>query len=248
MMRVDEGETRVTTPVATSVVSKVKKTASKPKPKAKKRALKPTAKKVKKAKKVSKPTAKRPSKPKLKKLKVKVEGRISLPKIVNKAQFVRDNPDLSTKELIAKAKVGGAKLTDSYVYNVRGEAKRGRRTTTGPGRLAVPSKAFFVRSLPDLPVKEVIARAKELGVELSESYVYNVRTTENAKAKSSGLARRAAPTPKGPYGSDAPSTSAGPMTVEELFFMVVAEIGVTRAAILLQSTRDTVKSALGRLP
>jgi len=246
-MRTGDSEVRVPTPVATPVVHGPPSTSKR----AAKKSLKP---KSKKAKKASKPTAKRASKPRAKKAPRVKTPKVKAPKVkapkataskvTNKAQFVRDNPNLSTKELIAKAKVGGAKLTDSYVYNVRGEAKRGRRTTTGPGRLAVPSKAFFVRSLPDLPVREVIARAKELGVTLSESYVYNVRTTENAKAKR-GLARGAS---NGSHEPSATSPAPGPMRINDLFLMVVAELGVAQSAVLLQSIRDTVKSALGRLP
>jgi hypothetical protein len=58
-----------------------------------------------------------------------------------------------------------------------------------------PSKAAFVRSLPaDMPAKEVIAKAKEAGIELNDMTVYKTRSLANrgAKGKRAGAAKKKA--------------------------------------------------------
>jgi post-segregation antitoxin (ccd killing protein) len=52
--------------------------------------------------------------------------------------------------------------------------KRGRRKTAG----AAGSKSAFVLSLPsDTSAKDVVAKAKEKGIEISEAHVYTIRST-----------------------------------------------------------------------
>ena len=64
------------------------------------------------------------------------------PRLVNKSAFVRDLGDTPVKDIIAKAKERGFKLTPAHVYTIRAAAKRkaGGRPTGGltrrPGRVA----------------------------------------------------------------------------------------------------------------
>src|SRR5262249_60277102 len=64
------------------------------------------------------------------------------PRLVNKSAFVRDLGDTPVKDIIAKAKERGFKLTPAHVYTIRAAAKRkaGGRSSAGltprPGRIA----------------------------------------------------------------------------------------------------------------
>ena len=52
------------------------------------------------------------------------------------------------------------------------------------------TKAEFIRSLPDLPTRDLVAKAKEAGFTISEDYVYKLRSFDR-KAKG-GAAKPAA--------------------------------------------------------
>jgi hypothetical protein len=115
---------------------------------------------------------------------------------------------------------------------------------------AIGNKAAFIRSLPkDAPAKEVIAKAKARGAVLTESYIYNIRGMDKLKAKRSKLATN------GAYGKSqiarVPVIAEGqgkPLTVEELFYAVVAEIGTQKAIYMLVAARGVVQSALSGVP
>jgi hypothetical protein len=123
------------------------------------------------------------------------------------------------------------------------------------GKLApIGNKAAFIRSLPkDTPAKEVIAKAKARGAKLTESYIYNIRGMDKLKARKKLAANSA-------YGKgtitrvplkDAIASSVAttkPLTVEELFYAVVAEIGTRKAIHMLMAAHDTVASALRGVP
>ena len=47
----------------------------------------------------------------------------SASKAVNKSQFIRDNPTLSTADLIAKAKKQGVELSSAFIYTLRSSDK-----------------------------------------------------------------------------------------------------------------------------
>jgi hypothetical protein len=109
---------------------------------------------------------------------------------------------------------------------------------------SVMSKAAFVRSLAAAtPAKDVVAKAKERGMTLTESYVYNVRgAAKAARRKRTGslrsavVARSAAPT--------ATEGSKGGLSTEDLLRAVGAELGLTRAIELLQAERARVHAVL----
>jgi hypothetical protein len=105
---------------------------------------------------------------------------------------------------------------------------------------AVMSKAAFVRSLAaSTPAKEVVAKGKEHGMTLTESYVYNVRgAAKAAKRKRTGSLRSAVVA--------RPVTTAGNsgLSTEDLLRAVGAEIGLTRAIDVLQAERARVHAVL----
>jgi hypothetical protein len=47
----------------------------------------------------------------------------SASKAMNKSQFIRDNPTLSTADLIAKAKKQGVELSSAFIYTLRSSDK-----------------------------------------------------------------------------------------------------------------------------
>lgn len=126
----------------------------------------------------------------------------------------------------------------------------------------IANKAEFIRSLPkDMPAKEVVRLAKLRGTQLTESYVYNTRGLLKIKAKRTKLSVN------GAYGKGtvtrvplenaldrsmrvaaAREAQAKPLTVEELFYAVVAEIGTVKAVHMLMAAHDTVKRALSGVP
>lgn len=106
------------------------------------------------------------------------------------------------------------------------------------------TKADFVRSLPaTTPAKEVVAKAKEAGIALTDMYVYNVRSTSKASAKKSNgqePGSRAVTSARGPHKAAVATGS-----VEELLKAIAAEIGLGRAIAVLQGERDRVRAVLG---
>jgi hypothetical protein len=115
-------------------------------------------------------------------------------------------------------------------------AKRSTSTKKAP----TMSKAAFVRSLAaSTPAKEVVAKAKERGMALTESYVYNVRgAAKAAKRKRTGSLRSAVvPRPV------AVAAKSG-LSTEDLLRAVGADLGLTRAIEVLQAERARVHAVL----
>lgn len=67
-----------------------------------------------------------------------------------------------------------------------------------------PTKADFIRGLAGVPAKEVVAKAQEAGITLSEDYVYKLRSSERIAAKKAAggekpaSPKKAAPKKRGP--------------------------------------------------
>ena len=102
------------------------------------------------------------------------------------------------------------------------------------------SKAAFVRSLAaSTPAKEVVAKAKERGMKLTESYVYNVRGAAKVARRKRAGSLRSALVPR-------PVANAGRRTLstEDLLRAVGAELGLTRAIELLHAERARVHAVL----
>src|SRR4051794_21418364 len=91
----------------------------------------------------------------------------------NKADFVRGLPDLTAKEVVAKAAESGIKLSDAYVYKLRSLAKTGGTKKTGAAKTNGAAKpaasnggamtaTAFVKSLPPgTSASEAVAKATE---------------------------------------------------------------------------------------
>jgi hypothetical protein len=92
------------------------------------------------------------------------------------------------------------------------------------------NKSAFVREQPaDMPAKEVVKAAKAAGIELSEGFVYNIRSAAKKKA-------RVAPTRAG-------GAKAAPAGDEAAFRGLVVSLGTGRARALI----DEVEAGLARV-
>jgi hypothetical protein len=118
-------------------------------------------------------------------------------------------------------------------------AKRG----TASAKVKI-SKAAFVRSLPtSMSAKEVVAKAKALGITLTDAYVYNVRATSKAgKAKSS---RRVSTGSRSRKGRTITVRLSGARAAEDLLRAVAAELGLARAIAVLEADHARIRKLLG---
>lgn len=106
------------------------------------------------------------------------------------------------------------------------------------------TKADFVRSVdPDVSAKDVVAKAKEARIELTESYVYNVRGAAKAAAKRT-VARPAAKA-KAPVAHSTATNRARNHSVDDILKAAAAEIGLGSAIAILQGERDRVRAGIG---
>src|SRR4051794_36116183 len=81
--------------------------------------------------------------------------------------------------------------------------KLAKKTTARKSSSGGGNKADFVRGLPDLTAKEVVAKAKERGMKLSDAYVYKLRSI----AKTGG-----SPKPSAKAEKPAAASNGAPMT------------------------------------
>jgi hypothetical protein len=117
-----------------------------------------------------------------------------------------------------------------------------KKSTTS--KKSVMSKAAFVRSLAAAtPAKEVVTKAKERGMKLTESYVYNVRgAAKAARRKRTGSLRSAVVAR--PAAAAATEGAKTGLSTEDLLRAVGAELGLTRAIEVLQAERARVHAVL----
>ena len=113
-------------------------------------------------------------------------------------------PDLSVKEVIAKARANGIEVTLGNVYRVRrlpaatkaAAAKVSARPSTRPAsttKASGLSKSEFIRRTPaTMPPKEVVAQARAAGLTFSQHYVYRIRAAAGSKATATSVTRTAA--------------------------------------------------------
>jgi hypothetical protein len=116
------------------------------------------------------------------------------------------------------------------------------KKSTTTKKTNVMSKAAFVRGLAaTMPAKEVVAKAKERGMTLTESYVYNIRgAAKAAKRKRAGSLRSALVAR--PIAATAPAGAR--LSTEDLLRAVGAELGLTRAIEVLHAERARVHAVL----
>jgi hypothetical protein len=161
---------------------------------------------------------------------------------LSKSDFIRAQPaTLSAAEVVAKAKTEGIKLDRVLVYKVRIRARAGAssaKSKPGPKK-GGSSKASFVRSLPaSTPAKEVVAKAKALGMTLSVNYVYNIRGAAKTASKNRRAAART--------GASVPRPVVSASSAESLLKALAAELGLGRALEILSSERARVRTLIAR--
>jgi len=177
----------------------------------------------------------------------------------SKSAFVRGLPaSMPAKEVVAKAKAAGLTLSDRYVHVIRSIAKRaarnGHAVEKAPRRGGRPisSKRTFVLGLPaSLPAAEVIKRAKAEGMKLTTNYVYKIRS-RGAAAADAALASRgrngsvsgAGKLSRGRTAADIARSARsgnGSSPHDEDFVALVLDVGLARAAALLEKVRARVQ-------
>ncbi|MBI4953981.1 MAG: hypothetical protein HY908_18295 [Myxococcales bacterium] len=95
-------------------------------------------------------------------------------------------------------------------------------------------KSDFILEQGDMPAKEVVAKAKAAGLELTEKYVYTIRSVARARKVRDEHRAAAKTAPQG-------GTSSG---AGALLLAVAAEIGLGRAIELLVAERRRVTAML----
>jgi hypothetical protein len=101
--------------------------------------------------------------------------------------------------------------------------------------VAFGAKTEFVRALPEgMSAKEVVARAKQKGLTLSEAHVYNIRS--ETKKRMSGKGRAAARKP-----SDSPRRPSGQSGMTAAAFVRALPAGTSGRAAVEQAAAAGVK-------
>jgi hypothetical protein len=172
-------------------------------------------------------------------------------KLPSKSAFVRGlPPSMPAKEVVAKAKTAGLALSDRYVHVIRSIAKRAARSGQGGakaprrGGRPISSKRTFVLGLPaSLPAAEVIKRAKGQGMKLTTNYVYKIRS-RGAAATGRPAAASRMPTVASITGKRGRGVGRLPGmngAHDEHFVTLVLDVGLARAAALLEKVRARVQ-------
>jgi hypothetical protein len=174
-------------------------------------------------------------------------------KTPSKSAFVRGLPaTLPAKEVVAKAKAAGLVLSDRYVHVIRSIAKRAARQSPGGAKAVrrggrpISSKRTFVLGLPgDLPAADVIKRAKAQGMKLTTNYVYKIRSRgaaagsrPEATVRTPSVVSKAVKRGR-PAGVRLPASNGS--NHDEHFVSLVLDVGLARAAALLEKVRARVQ-------
>jgi DNA-binding transcriptional MocR family regulator len=173
----------------------------------------------------------------------------SLSKTVSKSAFVRGlPPSMPAKEVVAKAKAAGLTLSDRYVHVIRSIAKRAQRNghtalkAPRRGGRPISSKRTFVLSLPaSLSAAEVIKRAKAEGMNLTTNYVYKIRSRGAAANEAAMSVASPSARGRGRVVSDIARSVNGSNNHDEHFVALVLDVGLARAAALLERVRARVQ-------
>ncbi len=137
-------------------------------------------------------------------------------------------PDVPVKDVLAKAKANGIEVTVGNVYRVR-RLPAATKATTKPGRpssrpASAPrptalSKSDFIRSVPaSTPAREVVAQARNVGLDLDVHYVYKIRAAAGSKGapKAPVLTSKGRDEPPARGGQLAPQRTSTPPGISEL--------------------------------
>lgn len=111
---------------------------------------------------------------------------------MSKSTFIRQHPDLSVEELIAKAKEAGITITSNLVYKVRGRAKaKAANATTATAKRGRAVRGATAREVATVAAKTRPTRSKEaeaafrklvldLGLQRSKALLAEVEDKLNA--------------------------------------------------------------------
>jgi hypothetical protein len=99
----------------------------------------------------------------------------------NKTAFVLSlSPTMPAKEVLAKARVAGLKLSEKYVYVIRSKAKAGgKRNGRGRGSGRPPKAAAHAGTMDS----HFASLLLDLGLERAEAILRNVRSKARAAAR-----------------------------------------------------------------
>jgi hypothetical protein len=99
------------------------------------------------------------------------------------------------------------------------------------------NKSQFVREQPtSMTAKEVVSKAKDAGITLSEKYVYNIRAKANARRRTGRPGRP----PKAGRGRGAASSGGN---LEARLIDLALELGIGKAEALLGRLRSKIREA-----
>lgn len=160
----------------------------------------------------------------------------------SKAAFVRSLPaDTPAKEILAKAKSQGLKLSIGQIYNIRSVTKKangGANTKIKESSVAAQprtkswafgSKSAFVLALPDLSAKDIQAKAQSEGLELSIAQIYNVRSVAKKRGGKTTSRSSVAATPRSSVAVVPRATASESSHAEDRLRRLVAELGLSRS-------------------
>lgn len=103
---------------------------------------------------------------------------------------------------------------------------------------ATSSKEDFVLSFPtDMPVRDIIAKGKEQGIDISESYAYKVRRGATKKGKAAGLGKAKPARGKAPKAAKA-AKAAKPAKAAKATAPKAAKKSVTKRDFVLKFPSD----------
>ena len=121
------------------------------------------------------------------------------------------------------------------------------------------SKAEFVRGLPaSMTAAQVVAKAKEAGLSLSQNYVYKLRSDSGRKVRKSskvGVAKNTARVTRHISASNGaqsksaktntPASQSRPTTVEREFTRLVLDLGLRKVNELLANVKSQLAGLVG---
>jgi len=122
----------------------------------------------------------------------------------NKSKFIRERPDMKVPEIVAEAAKQGQTISPGTVWTLRSSdkrkaskaskkvAKKGPKASKGDGGKKF-NKSSFIRKYSKLSAPEIIAKAKDLGQDITKGMVYTLRSSDRKKEEPVRVAR----TPKG---------------------------------------------------
>lgn len=121
-----------------------------------------------------------------------------------------------------------------------------KKTNSGSGK-KTPSKTAFVLGLAkDMPASEVVAKAKAAGLELTDRYVYVIRSKAKGRAGKPTGRRGRPPKVAGAKRGPKPGRKAGSAAgLGAQFLEMALDLGLARAEEMLVGFRAKVHQAIG---